>query len=255
MSTEINPVVNIEEVEEQKTPSAPNRLKRVKLIVAYDGTNYHGWQVQPNGETIEGVLNRTLSSLLGERIIVTGASRTDAGVHSMGNVAVFDTKSRIPAEKISYALNQQLPEDIVVQKSEEVPADFHPRHCDSRKTYEYRIFCYRKLDLEKMQQAAEYLKGEHDFKSFCAAAAVVETTVRTIYELTVSRQEDIITIRVTGNGFLYNMVRIIAGTLLQAGMGMIEPEEIKTILAAKERSAAGPTAPAQGLTMIGIEYL
>ena len=108
---------------------------------------------------------------------------------------------------------------------------------------------------EKMQQAAEYLKGEHDFKSFCAAAAVVETTVRTIYELTVSRQEDIITIRVTGNGFLYNMVRIIAGTLLQAGMGMIEPEEIKTILAAKERSAAGPTAPAQGLTMIGIEYL
>ena len=243
MSTEINPVVNIEEAEEQKTPSAPNRLKRVKLIVAYDGTNYHGWQVQPNGETIEGVLNRTLSS---------------------------DTKSRIPAEKISYALNQRLPEDIVVQKSEEVPADFHPRHCDSRKTYEYRIlnrefplpmyrnntyFCYRKLDLEKMQQAAEYLRGEHDFKSFCATAAVVETTVRTIYELTVSRQEDIITIRVTGNGFLYNMVRIIAGTLLQAGMGMIEPEEIKTILAAKERSAAGPTAPAQGLTMIGIEYL
>ena len=106
MSTEINPVVNIEEAEEQKTPSAPNRLKRVKLIVAYDGTNYHGWQVQPNGETIEGVLNRTLSSLLGEKIIVTGASRTDAGVHSMGNVAVFDTKSRIPAEKISYALNQ-----------------------------------------------------------------------------------------------------------------------------------------------------
>ena len=270
MSTEINPVVNIEEVEEQKTPSAPNRLKRVKLIVAYDGTNYHGWQVQPNGETIEGVLNRTLSSLLGEKIIVTGASRTDAGVHSMGNVAVFDTKSRIPAEKISYALNQRLPEDIVVQKSEEVPVDFHPRHCDNRKTYEYRIlnrefplpmyrnntyFCYRKLDLEKMQQAAEYLRGEHDFKSFCATAAVVETTVRTIYELTVSRQEDIITIRVTGNGFLYNMVRIIAGTLLQAGMGMIEPEEIKTILAAKERSAAGPTAPAQGLTMIGIEYL
>ena len=139
MSTEINPVVNIEEVEEQKTPSAPKRLKRVKLIVAYDGTNYHGWQVQPNGETIEGVLNRTLSSLLGEKIIVTGASRTDAGVHSMGNVAVFDTKSRIPAEKISYALNQRLPEDIVVQKSEEVPVDFHPRHCDSRKTYEYRI--------------------------------------------------------------------------------------------------------------------
>ena len=158
MSTEINPAVNIEKTEEQKAPSAPKRLKRVKLIVAYDGTNYHGWQVQPNGETIEGVLNRTLSSLLGEKIVVTGASRTDAGVHSMGNVAVFDTKSRIPAEKISYAMNQRLPEDIVIQKSEEVPADFHPRHCDSRKTYEYRIlnrefplpmyrnntyFCYR----------------------------------------------------------------------------------------------------------------
>ena len=270
MSTEINPVVNIEEVEEQKTPSAPNRLKRVKLIVAYDGTNYHGWQVQPNGETIEGVLNRTLSSLLGEKIIVTGASRTDAGVHSMGNVAVFDTKSRIPAEKISYALNQWLPEDIVVQKSEEVPADFHPRHCDSRKTYEYRIlnrefplpmyrnntyFCYRKLDLEKMQQAAEYLRGEHDFKSFCATAAVVETTVRTIYELTVSRQEDIITIRVTGNGFLYNMVRIIAGTLIQVGKGRFEPEYVQYMLNACDRTQAGQTAPPQGLTLMKIDYL
>ena len=270
MSTEINPVVNIEEVEEQKTPSAPNRLKRVKLIVAYDGTNYHGWQVQPNGETIEGVLNRTLSSLLGEKIIVTGASRTDAGVHSMGNVAVFDTKSRIPAEKISYALNQWLPEDIVVQKSEEVPADFHPRHCDSRKTYEYRIlnrefplpmyrnntyFCYRKLDLEKMQQAAEYLRGEHDFKSFCATAAVVETTVRTIYELTVSRQEDIIIIRVTGNGFLYNMVRIIAGTLIQVGKGRFEPEYVQYMLNACDRTQAGQTAPPQGLTLMKIDYL
>ena len=269
MSTEINPVVNIEEVEEQKTPSAPNRLKRVKLIVAYDGTNYHGWQVQPNGETIEGVLNRTLSSLLGEKIIVTGASRTDAGVHSMGNVAVFDTKSRIPAEKISYALNQRLPEDIVVQKSEEVPVDFHPRHCDSRKTYEYRIlnrefplpmyrnntyFCYRKLDLEKMQQAAEYLRGEHDFTSFCATAAVVETTVRTIYELTVSRQEDIITIRVTGNGFLYNMVRIMVGTLLRVAQGKFQPEDIPHILEAKNRKMAGPTAPPCGLYLNRVFY-
>ena len=244
-------------------------MKRVKLIVAYDGTNYCGWQVQPNGITIEQVLNENLSKLLGEEIRVTGASRTDSGVHSMGNVAVFDTKSRIPAEKISYALNQRLPEDIVVQKSEEVPADFHPRHCDSRKTYEYRIlnrefplpmyrnntyFCYRKLDLEKMQQAAEYLRGEHDFKSFCATAAVVETTVRTIYELTVSRQEDIITIRVTGNGFLYNMVRILAGTLMAVGMGQRTPEEMPKILAACDRAAAGPTIPARGLTLVSLEY-
>ncbi|MGN0343181.1 MAG: tRNA pseudouridine(38-40) synthase TruA [Roseburia sp.] len=245
-------------------------MKRVMLVVAYDGTAYHGWQVQPNGITIEGVLNEKLTELLQEEITVIGASRTDAGVHSYGNVAVFDTESRIPAEKISYALNQRLPEDIVVQCSKEVPTDFHPRHCDSRKTYEYRIlnrefpmpcrrrdtyFCYRKLNLEKMQQAAAYLVGEHDFKSFCATAAVVETTVRTIYSLTVERDQDIIAIRVTGSGFLYNMVRIIAGTLLQVGTGERQPEDIPRILAACDRSAAGPTAPAHGLTMIGIEYL
>lgn len=245
-------------------------MKRVMLVVAYDGTAYHGWQVQPNGITIEGVLNEKLSELLKEEITVIGASRTDAGVHSYGNVAVFDTDSRIPAEKISYALNQRLPEDIVVQCSKEVAPDFHPRHCDSRKTYEYRIlnrefpmpcrrmdtyFCYRKLDLEKMQQAAAYLVGEHDFKSFCATAAVVETTVRTIYSLTVERDQDIITIRVTGSGFLYNMVRIIAGTLIQVGTGERQPEDMPQILAACDRSAAGPTAPAHGLTMIGIEYL
>ena len=242
---------------------------RVRLIVAYDGTNYHGWQLQPNGITIESVLNQTLSALLHEDIKVIGASRTDSGVHSLGNVAVFDTNTRIPAEKISYALNQRLPEDIVVQKSEEVAPDFHPRHCNSRKTYEYRIlnrqfrdptrrrdmyFYHHALDVEKMQKAAEYFVGEHDFKSFCSIHAVVESTVREIYELTVKRDEDAITIRVTGSGFLYNMVRIIAGTLIQAGGGIIEPEDVKGILEACDRSAAGPTAPAHGLTMIGIVY-
>lgn len=244
-------------------------MKRVMLVVAYDGTNYHGWQVQPNGVTIEGVLNQKLSELLGESITVIGASRTDSGVHSYGNVAVFDTETRIPAEKISYAVNQRLPEDIVVQSSKEVPFDFHPRHCDSRKTYEYRIlnrefsmptrrkdtyFTYRKLDVASMKAAAMYLVGEHDFKSFCATAAVVETTVRTIYEIQVTKQEDIITIRVTGGGFLYNMVRIIAGTLIQVGLGEIKPEDMPDILKACDRTAAGPTAPAHGLTMIGIAY-
>lgn len=244
-------------------------MKRIMLVVAYEGTNYCGWQVQPNSITIEGVLNRTLSELLGEQIAVIGASRTDSGVHSYGNVAVFDTDTRIPAEKISYALNQRLPEDIVVQSSGEVPSDFHPRHCNSRKTYEYRIlnrrmplpmcrrdtyFYYHALDVERMQQAADYLVGEHDFKSFCAAAAVVETTVRRIYALKVQRVGDVITIRVTGSGFLYNMVRIIAGTLIQIGAGMKEPECIREMLAACDRGAAGPTAPAHGLTMIGIEY-
>lgn len=245
--------------------------KRIKLVVAYDGTNYCGWQVQPNGETIEGVLNRELSSLLGEDIKVTGASRTDSGVHSLGNVAVFDTDTRIPPEKISYALNIRLPEDIVVQDSCEVAPDFHPRHCNSRKTYEYRIlnrrfamptrrldtyFYHRPLDVERMQQAARYLKGTHDFKSFCSVNTVVEDTVRTIYTLQVIKDaDDIITIRVQGSGFLYNMVRILAGTLIQVGIGAMEPEQMTEILEAKDRSASGPTAPALGLTMMGIEFL
>ena len=245
--------------------------KRIKLVVAYDGTNYCGWQVQPNGETIEGVLNRELSSLLGEDIKVTGASRTDSGVHSLGNVAVFDTDTRIPPEKISYALNIRLPEDIVVQDSCEVAPDFHPRHCNSRKTYEYRIlnrrfamptrrldtyFYHRPLDVERMQQAARYLKGTHDFKSFCSVNTVVEDTVRTIYTLQVIKDaDDIITIRVQGSGFLYNMVRILAGTLIQVGIGAMEPEQMTEILEAKDRSASGPTAPAQGLTRMGIEFL
>lgn len=243
---------------------------RVRLIVAYDGTNYKGWQVQPNGITIEEVLNKKLTELLGEEIVVTGASRTDSGVHSLGNVAIFDTNTRMPADKISFALNQRLPEDIVVQNSCEVPADWHPRYQNSRKTYEYRIlnrtfrmptrrfdtyFYHHPLDVEKMQKAASYLEGEHDFKSFCAVGAQVKTTVRTIYSCEVKKDGDIITIRVEGNGFLYNMVRIIAGTLVKVGGGELSPEQIPKILAACDRSAAGPTAPAHGLTMIGIEYL
>lgn len=244
-------------------------MKRVKMIVAYDGTNYKGWQVQPNGITIEEVLNQKLSELLGENIVVTGASRTDSGVHSLGNVAIFDTETRMPADKIAFALNQRLPEDIVVQGSCEVPPDWHPRYQNSKKTYEYRIvnrtfrmptrrldtyFYHHPLDVEKMKQAAAYLVGEHDFKSFCAIGAQVKTTVRTIYSCDVWKEDDIITIRVTGNGFLYNMVRIIAGTLIRVGGGDWEPEHMQEILDAHDRGAAGPTAPAHGLTMIGLEY-
>lgn len=245
-------------------------MKRIKLVVAYDGTNYCGWQIQPTGITIEGVLNQALSQLLGEEIQVIGASRTDSGVHSLGNVAVFDTETRIPPEKICFALNQRLPEDIVVQSSSEAPPDFHPRHCYSEKTYEYRIlnrkipvptlrrytyFYYRSLDIAKMQHAAQYLIGEHDFKSFCSVKSSVENTVRQILSCNVVKtQDDVITIRVTGTGFLYNMVRIIAGTLILVGVGDLEPEQIPEILDQMQRSAAGPTAPAQGLTMIGIQY-
>lgn len=245
-------------------------MKRIKLVVAYEGTNYCGWQIQPSGITIEEVLNKALSELLGENIKVIGASRTDSGVHSLGNVAVFDTDTRIPAEKICYALNQRLPEDIVVQSSCEVAPDFHPRHCYSEKTYEYRIlnrkipiptlrrdtyFYYRNLDVEKMKRAADYMTGTHDFKSFCSIHTTVEDTVRTILSCQVEKSLDnIITMRVTGTGFLYNMVRIIAGTLIQVGLGEKEPEDVLEILEKKDRSAAGPTAPAHGLTMIGIVY-
>ena len=244
-------------------------MKRVKLVVAYDGTNYCGWQVQKNGETIESVLNRAIGELTGEEIHVMGSSRTDAGVHACGNVAVFDTEARMAADKFSYALNQRLPEDIRIQDSCEVPADFHPRFQKTVKTYEYRIlnrefplpayrfnshFTYRKLDVERMRQAAAYLIGEHDFQSFCAAGAQVKTTVRTIYALDVEKQGDLIIIRITGNGFLYNMVRLMAGTLLEVGRGKQEPQWVKEILASKERVTPGPKLPAKGLTLIQIEY-
>lgn len=245
-------------------------MKRVKLTVAYDGTNYCGWQIQPNGVTIESELNRHLSELLGEEIRVIGASRTDAGVHAYGNVAVFDTSARMPAGKISYALNTRLPEDIRIQDSREVAADFHPRFCETAKTYEYRIcnrrfpdpcsrlyslFYYWDLDEKKMQQAADYLVGTHDFTSFCTNRPEVTDRVRTIYSLDVVREGEMITIRVRGNGFLYNMVRIIVGTLLRVGSGMILPEQIPEILQARDRSLAGETARPQGLTLVEIEYL
>ena len=244
-------------------------MKRVGLVVAYDGTNYSGWQIQPNGITIQGVLNDALTDLLGEKIEIMGASRTDAGVHALGNVAVFDTNTRIPGEKISYALNQRLPEDIRIRGSREVPLTFHPRKTDSVKTYEYRIlneefpnpvkrlyshFTYLPLDEKKMNEGAKFLIGEHDFKSFCSVNAQVESTVRTIYSCEVQREGTELVIRISGGGFLYNMVRIIAGTLMEVGNGKYPPEAVADILKAKERTAAGPTAPARGLTLISYEF-
>ena len=244
-------------------------MRRIKLTIAYDGTNYCGWQVQPNGITIEEVINKALKKLSGENIQVIGASRTDSGVHAMGNVAVFDTETTIPAEKIAMALNQRLPEDIVIVQSEEVPLDFHPRYCDCSKTYEYHIintripmptkrltnyFVSYTLDIDKMRQAASYLIGEHDFVSFCNIRTDVENTVRTIQELDIITNGDEITIRITGNGFLYNMVRIIVGTLVRVGRGFYGPEKVKEILEARDRKAAGVTAPAHGLILTKIEY-
>lgn len=244
-------------------------MRRIKLIVAYDGTNYCGWQFQQNGKSIEGELNRCLSELFLERIAVIGASRTDAGVHALCNIAVFDTSARMPADKIAYAVNQRLPEDIRVQRSEEADPQFHPRHCESIKTYEYRIyrakfplptrrlythFTYADLNVLSMREAAAYLTGEHDFKSFCAAGSQAETTVRTVYSVEVREEGSEIVIQVSGGGFLYNMVRIIAGTLMEAGKGAFPPEHIRDILKARDRSAAGPTAPAKGLTLVSYEF-
>ena len=191
-------------------------MKRVMLVVAYDGTNYCGWQIQANGITVQEELNRCLSKLLKEPIQTVGASRTDAGVHALGNVAVFDTAARMPAEKISYALNTYLPEDIRIQYSAEVAADFHPRYCESEKTYEYRIlnrrfplptqrlytyFYHYKLDVEKMREGASFLVGRHDFASFCGANAQVKSTVREVTGIDIEKKDDVITIQVRGRGF------------------------------------------------------
>lgn len=251
-------------------------MKRIRLIIAYDGTDYCGWQIQSNGITIEEEVTKALRDLLQEEVEVIGASRTDSGVHAMGNVAVFDTNTRIPAEKIAIALNQRLPMDIRVQKSEEVDADFHPRYCDSEKTYEYTIIhtsiaiptksrygyhVYQPLNIEEMKAAAELLVGTHDYSAFCSAGSQVKSKVRTVYELTLTettlagvnggRQ---IVMRIRGNGFLYNMVRIIAGTLLEVGMGRRPVQAVKEALETGNRQKSGPTAPAHGLMLAGIEY-
>lgn len=256
-------------------------MRRIRLLVSYDGTDYHGSQLQPNGSSIEEKLNEALSMLTGESTRVLFASRTDAGVHALGNVAIFDTAMRMAADKFAFAINQRLPEDIRVLASDEVPAHWHPRKQHCRKSYTYRIFnskipnplvrryahfCYYPLELEPMRQAAAFLIGEHDFASFCAAGSQAENTVRTIDSIRVEENEvsawngallpgRMVTIRVTGSGFLYNMVRIIAGTLMEIGTGRRMPEEMKQILARRDRRFAGAAAAARGLTLCRIRFL
>lgn len=266
-------------------------MKRIKLTVAYDGTNYSGWQIQPTAPTIEQVLDQAIEHITGERLHVTGASRTDAGVHAMGNVAVFDTESTIPGERWSYAINRFLPEDVCVQESREVKTDFHPRHCNTEKTYEYQVLNATfpnpklrnyvwnvpgNLNIDTMREAASVLIGEHDFKSFCCVRTQVESTVRTVYSIEIEEQKcenlglnqndssigsdsdslkRIIRFRIRGNGFLYNMVRIIAGTLIQVGKGQKSVKDVEEMLEAKNRCAAGQTAPPQGLTLMKIDYI
>ena len=245
-------------------------MRRVRLVVAYDGTNYCGWQIQPNGITIEEVLNREISRLTREDIHIIGASRTDSGVHALGNVAVFDTASSVPPERMAYALNQRLPGDIVIVRSDEAASDWHPRYQDEiAKTYEYHIynapmpnplkrnysaFVSFPMDAEKMRKGAEYLVGEHDFVSFCNIRTSVSDTVRTVHSITVVQNGPDIVLRITGNGFLYHMVRILTGTLLEVGTGKRSPEDMMRILESLDRKEAGPMAPAQGLCLWKVEY-
>ena len=238
-------------------------MKRVKLIVAYDGTNYHGWQLQPGAVTIEQVLNEALTGLLGEPIAVTGASRTDAGVHALGNVAVFDTEHRMPGGKVCFALNQRLPADIRVQSSCEVPEEWHPRRCPCIKTYEYRIlnravelpqerlyaaFCRFPVEIERMRRAAAFLVGEHDFKSFCNVRTQAETTVREIYEIQVERerQGDVIAIRVPGKWIPVQYGAHYCGDAPEGrAWGRWSRRRVQARAGeARDRQAAGPTAPA-----------
>ena len=254
-------------------------MKRVLLTVAYDGTNYHGWQLQDNGDTIEGELNKSLKKLTGTDISVIGASRTDAGVHALCNRAVFDTDSGIAAERFAEALSTYLPEDIRVTGSVEVDADWHPRKIPTHKTYEYRLDCGRIAnpllhryawhvplipDVDAMNEAGQLLVGEHDFTSFCSVKGTTLTNVRTIYNIEVKdvtdknilsqgRDHREIVIRVTGNGFLYNMVRIIAGTLYEVGRGKLTLKDVRAILEAKDRTKGAVTAPPQGLTLVEIK--
>lgn len=244
-------------------------MKRILLTISYDGTNYSGWQKQKNAVTVQGEFDKACSTLFKTDIESIGASRTDAGVHALGQRAVIDVDTSIPAEKIPLALNPLLPDDIVVTHAEEVGADFNPRFKALKKTYEYSIYnapfrnpLYRnyseyvryELDLDSMRTACEAFVGEHDFRAFCASGNSSKTTVRIIYSLDVEKDGDFIKIRVTGNGFLYNMVRIIAGTLIYVGEGRIAPDNLPEIIASGDRRKAGKTAGPSGLVLVKIMY-
>lgn len=242
-----------------------------KIIVEYDGSNYSGWQIQRNtSETIQQKLEKALEKINKSRVMVTGAGRTDAGVHAAGQSANFFLDVNIPAEKMPLALNSELPDDIICIKAEKVSADFHSRYNARGKKYRYRIlnsnfnsvfvrnFVYnvhKRLDLKLMQEAAKIFEGCHDFAALCAAGSSVESTVRNIYSIDLyAADNDEIWIDVIGNGFLYNMIRILAGTLIETGLKKRTLSELKNILQSCDRNNAGFTAPAQGLTLMEVFY-
>ena len=242
-----------------------------KMILQYDGTRYNGWQKQGNTEnTIQEKLERILQEISGAETEVFGSGRTDAGTHATGQVMNFHINWNGTAEQLLDAFNAKLPEDIAALSVAEMPPRFHSRLSAKAKHYSYSIWigkhspvferkytfrCTEMLDVQAMRQAAAAFIGTHDFKSFCCVRTQAESTVRTIYSLEVLQEGSEIIIRIKGNGFLYNMVRIITGTLIQVGKGRFKPEYVKQMLEAKDRTVAGQTAPPQGLTLVGIEYV
>ena len=244
-------------------------MRNIKLTIEYDGKEFNGWQKQPNKLNIQGNIEKVLSDITKEDIEIIGSGRTDAGVHALGQVANFKTNSTIPIEKFAIAINSRLKKSIVIKKAEEVPERFHSRYNCKKKTYRYVInnsetgsAIYRNLEynikqplnLEKMQDASLYFVGEHDFSAFKASGTSSKSSVRTIYSAKVTKEGERIYIELTGNGFLYNMVRIIAGTLVEVGLGKIKPEEITEIIDSKDRQKAGKTLPPYGLYLVEVNY-
>lgn len=242
---------------------------KILIRIAYDGSNYYGWQRQNGFVSVQQRVEEALYSLLGQKINIRGSSRTDTGVHAIAQGAVFHADTTIPVEKLPYAINSFLPKDIVVWQAREVDEEFHPQYSVIDKTYLYKIqnspfrnpmlFNYTEhiryeLNVELMKEAAKYFLGEHDFSAFCAAGGQSKTKVRTIYSLDIERDKDIINIKVRGNGFLYNMVRIIAGTLAEVGRGKIKPCEIENIISSCNRAKAGKTMSPNGLTLMEVNY-
>lgn len=244
-------------------------MRNIKLTIEYDGKCYNGWQKQPNKLNIQGEIEKAIYNITKEKVDLIGSGRTDAGVHALGQVANFKTDSQIPIEKLAIAINSQLKNSIVIKNAEEVNERFHSRYNAKQKTYRYIInnsktgsaiyrnleYCFPiKLDVEKMKKAAKYFKGEHDFKAFKSSGTSSKNSVRTIYKAEVKQDKERIIIELTGNGFLYNMVRIISGTLLDVGLGKILPEKIPNIIEEKNRQKAGKTLPPHGLYLVAVEY-
>ena len=244
-------------------------MRNIKLIIEYDGKGFNGWQKQPDRLNIQGEIEKAIEEITGEKVDLTASGRTDAGVHSLGQTANFKTDSKIPTEKFAKAINSRLKKSIVIKSAEEVDEKFHSRYSVKSKTYRYIInnsengtAIYRgleyhvpmKLDYEKMNEAMKYFIGEHDFKAFKASGTSSKSSVRKILDGSVRKEGERVIIEVTGTGFLYNMVRIISGTLLDVGLGKIKPEDIPSIIESKDRTKAGKTLPAHGLYLLQVNY-